>query len=164
MSLRLWNATLLALAVSSASAVSTAPAFAQAAGPLAAFAGSFRGGGAVIGSDGHRERLSCRARGGVGDGGNALSQNIVCASDSYRFNISSNVVAEGGRVNGQWSESTRGVSGTISGRVGAGRFSGGVNGGGFTASVSLRATGRGLSMSLAPSGGDVSRVEVSLSR
>jgi hypothetical protein len=141
-----------------------APPYAQAAGPLAAFAGNFHGGGAVIGADGHRERLSCRARGGVGDGGNALSQNIVCASDSYRFNINSNVVAEGGRLSGQWSESTRGVSGSISGSVGNGRFSGGVNGGTFTASVSLRATGRGLSMSLAPSGGDVSRVDVSLSR
>ena len=161
MVLSMGNATaLLALAA----LTGASPAFAQAAGPLAAFAGSFRGGGAVIGSDGHRERLSCRARGGVGEGGHALSQNIVCASDSYRFNISSNVIAEGGRLSGQWSEATRGVSGSISGRVGEGRFSGGVNGGGFTAAVSLRATGRGLSMSLAPSGGDVSRVEVNLSR
>jgi hypothetical protein len=151
-------AALLALAIHDA------PAFAQAAGPLSAFAGSFRGGGAVVGSDGHRERLSCRARGGVGGGGRSLQQNIVCASDSYKFNISSSVVADGGRLSGQWSESTRGVSGSISGRVSDGRFSGGVNGGGFTASVSLRATGRGLSMSLVPSSGDVSRVEVSLSR
>ncbi|MCW2284503.1 hypothetical protein M2323_002281 [Rhodoblastus acidophilus] len=143
-------------------AMCATPAF--AAGPLAAFAGNFHGGGAVIGSDGHRERLSCRARGGVGEGGHALSQNIVCASDSYRFNIVANVVAQGAEASGQWSESTRGVSGSIAGRVGEGRFSGAVNGGGFTASVSLRATGRGLSMSLAPSGGDVSRVDVSLSR
>ena len=157
-------AATLALSLAGASFFAPTAVIAQAAGPLSAFAGNFHGGGAVIGSDGHRERISCRARGGVGEGGHALSQTITCASDSYRFNINSNVIAEGGRVSGQWSESTRGVSGSISGSVGKGRFSGGVNGGGFTASVSLRATGRGLSMSLAPSGGDVSRVDVSLSR
>jgi hypothetical protein len=161
MFLRSLNVTAAMLALA---ALTGAPAFAQSSGPLAAFAGSFHGGGAVIGSDGHRERMSCRARGGVGSGGRALSQTIVCASDSYRFNISCNLVAEGGRLSGQWSESTRGVSGSISGRVSPGRISGGVNGGTFSASVSLRATGRGLSMSLAPSSGDVSRVEVSMSR
>jgi hypothetical protein len=140
------------------------PALAQSAGPFAAFAGGFHGGGAVIGSDGHRERISCRARGGVGEGGRELSQTIVCASDSYRFNITSNVVAEGGRASGQWSESTRGVSGSIAGHVSDGHFSGRVDGGTFTASVSLRATGHSLSMSLAPSDGDVARVEVNLSR
>ncbi|MCW2315650.1 hypothetical protein SAMN06265338_102155 [Rhodoblastus acidophilus] len=144
--------------------VCAAPALAQSAGPFSAFAGNFHGGGAVIGSDGHRERISCRARGGAGDGGRSLTQSVVCASDSYRFNINSNVVAEGGSVRGEWSETTRGVSGSISGRVSDGSFNGRVDGGTFTASVALRATGRGMSMSLAPSDGDVARVEVSLSR
>jgi hypothetical protein len=151
-------------AVAGAALAQSPSARAQAGGPFAEFAGNFHGGGAVIGSDGHRERISCRARGGVGGGGSQLSQKIVCASDSYRFDINSNVSAEGGRVHGQWSESTRGVSGSISGHVSEGRFSGGVNGGSFTASVSLRASGHGMSMSLSPSAGDVARVEVSLSR
>ncbi|MBB4197761.1 hypothetical protein CCR94_08005 [Rhodoblastus sphagnicola] len=141
-----------------------APALAQSAGAFSGFAGSFHGGGSVVGSDGHRERISCRARGGVSEGGQSLSQTIVCASDSYRFSINLNVVAQGGRVSGEWSETTRGVSGSISGRVSDGHFSGGVDGGTFRASVSLRASGHGLSMTLAPSDGDVSRVEVSLSR
>jgi hypothetical protein len=155
----------LVLATLTAAGLAPAPdAHAQAGGPFAAFAGNFHGGGFVIGSDGNRERISCRARGGLGEGGHELSQKIVCASDSYRFDINSSLVAEGGRVRGQWSESTRGVSGSISGHVGEGHFSGGVDGGSFTASVSLRASGHGLSMSLAPSSGDVARVEVSLSR
>jgi hypothetical protein len=162
-----WNATAnerRGLAIAAFAGLALTSATALAAGPFAPFAGSFRGGGAVIGADGHRERISCRARNGVGEAGHAMSQDIVCASDSYRLDIHSNVIAQGDEARGQWSESTRGVSGTIYGRVGDGRFSGGVNGGGFTAAVSLRATGHGLSMSLAPSGGDVSRVEVHLSR
>jgi len=141
-----------------------APTLAHAAGPFAAFAGNFHGGGAVIGSDGHRERISCRARASVGGGGTSMSQTIVCASDSYRINITSNVVASGGSVSGSWTETTRGVSGSIAGRASDGQFSGRVDGGTFAASVAMRATGRGLSLSLAPNGGDVARVEVSMSR
>ena len=130
------------------------PAQAQSAGPFGAFAGNFHGGGSVVGADGRRERISCRARAGVGEGGRAMSQTIVCASDTYRLSINSNVRADGGAVSGSWSESTRGVSGTISGRVSDGRFSGRVDGGVFAASIALRASGRGLSMTLASSGGD----------
>jgi hypothetical protein len=137
---------------------------AQAAGPFAPFAGSFRGGGAVVGSDGHRERISCRANGAVGSDGFELSQTIVCASDSYRLDIRARVNAEGGAVRGQWQESTRGVTGSISGRVSEGSFSGNVSGGSFSAGVSLRASGRRLSFDLRPHGGDVASVDVSLSR
>ena len=153
-----------ALALACAVPAQADPAEAGPAGPFGAFAGNFHGGGSVVGSDGHRERISCRARAGVGEGGRAMSQTITCASDSYRFNINSSVRAEGGAVSGSWSETTRGVSGSISGRVSDGTFSGRVDGGTFVASVALRASGHGLSMSLAPSGGDVARVEVSMSR
>lgn len=137
---------------------------AQAAGPFSPFAGSFHGGGAVIGSDGHRERISCRANGSVGADGAELSQSIVCASDSYRLQISGRVVAQGGAVTGQWQESTRGVSGSISGRVSEGRLSGSVAGGSFSAGLSLHASGGRLNFNLRPQGGDVTSVSVSLSR
>jgi hypothetical protein len=146
-----------------ASALCSQPVSAQAAG-FEPFAGSFHGGGEVIGSDGHRERISCRVRGAVGGGGESLSQNIVCASDSYRMDIHDSAVEEGGSVRGQWQETTRGVSGNLSGRLSGGSFSGGVSGAGFSASFSIRASGRRLSFSLAPQGGDVARVEVSLSK
>jgi hypothetical protein len=151
-----------ALALACAAPAQAEPAEARAAGPFGAFAGNFHGGGMVTTTDGQRERLSCRARAGVGEGGRAMSQTITCASDSYRFNITANVRAEGGAVSGSWSESTRGVTGSISGRVSDGNFSGRVDGGAFAASVAMRATGRGLSMSLA--GGDAVRVDVSMSR
>jgi hypothetical protein len=140
------------------------PAPAQAAGPFSAFAGSFHGGGAVIGSDGHKERLTCRFTGTVGGGGESLSQSIVCASDSYRLDIHGHAAAQGGAVTGEWQESTRGVAGSLSGRVSDGHFSGSVSGRSFNAAVSLRASGRRLSFDLRPQGGDVARVDVSLSR
>ncbi len=133
-------------------------------GPLAPFAGYYRGGGTVIGSDGHRERLRCRASGSVGAGGDAMSQEIVCASDSYRFDIRSRVVAQGGAVHGVWQEASRGVSGELHGRVSNGYFRGYVVGAGFNAGVSLRARGRHLTFGLRPQGADVASVEVYLSR
>jgi len=151
-------------ALAFATVLSPAPAPAQSAGPFSPFAGSFRGGGAVIGSDGHKERLSCRVSGTVGDGGESLTQTIVCASDSYRFDIHGHAVAQGGSVRGDWQESTRGVSGALSGRVSDGHFSGSVAGGSFNAGFSLRVSGRRLSFDLRPQGGDVARVDVSLSR
>lgn len=139
-------------------------ASAEPGGAFSAFAGSFRGGGEVLARDGHRERLSCRATGAVGGGGRTLSQNIVCASDSYRFDIRGQAAAEGSSVHGQWAETTRGVSGEISGRVSDERFNGIVNAGGFTAGFALRVSGRRMTFSLRPSDGDVARVDVSLSR
>jgi hypothetical protein len=147
-------------------AVLSAPALAlaQSAGPFSPFAGSFHGGGAVIGSDGHKERLTCRFTGTVGGGGESLTQTIVCASDSYRLDIRGHAVAQGGSVSGDWQESSRGIAGSLSGRVSDGHFSGSVSGGSFNAGVSLRVSGRRLSFDLRPQGGDVARVDVTLSR
>ncbi len=144
--------------------VSAQPAPAQGGGPFAPFAGSYRGGGVVVGTNGQRERLSCRDHGAVGDGGQSLSERMVCASDSYRFDIRTHAVAEGGSVRGEWQETTRGASGQFTGRVGPGRFNGSVQGGGFSAQFSLRASGRRQFFVLRPQGADVASVEVTLSR
>jgi len=152
--------------VLAALALSAGPpsASAQRAGPFSGFAGSFHGGGDVVSRDGHRERISCRATGAVGGGGRTLSQNIVCSSDSYRFDIRGQVAAEGSNVRGDWQETSRGVSGGISGRISDGRFAGAINAGGFNASFSLRASGRKMYFGLRPSGSDVASVSVALSR
>jgi hypothetical protein len=139
-------------------------ASAQEAGPFGVFAGNFRGGGVVIGTDGHKERISCRAGGSVTGGGSSLSESMVCASDSYRFDIRTRAVAEGGAVRGDWQETTRGVTGDFTGKVSGGQFNGSVEGGGFSAAFLLRASGRRLTFVLRPQGADVASVEVALSR
>jgi hypothetical protein len=139
-------------------------ASAQESGPFGVFAGSYRGGGVVVGTDGHKERISCRAGGEVTGGGRSLSESMVCASDSYRFDIRTRAVAEGGAVRGDWQETTRGVTGDFTGKVSSGQFSGSVEGGSFSAAFLLRVSGRRLTFLLRPQGADVASVEVALSR
>ena len=116
---RLIFAALALFAASFASSTSHAQS-----GPFTGMAGNWSGGGTVTLDDGSTERIRCRATYAVGAGGNGLNQTLTCASDSYRFNLASNVVAEGGSLRGTWSESTRNVSGNLEGRGSRRQFSG----------------------------------------
>jgi hypothetical protein len=124
----------------SVAAISGSASFAQS-GPFAGMAGTWSGGGTVTLDDGSTERIRCRATYAVGSGGNGLNQSLTCASDSYRFNLSSNVVAQGSALSGTWSEATRGVSGTLEGRGSGGNFQVVANAPGFTANISLTTRG-----------------------
>ena len=106
-------------------------------GPFAGMAGNWSGSGTVTLDDGSTERIRCRATYAVGAGGNGLNQTLTCASDSYKFNLASNVVAQGGVLSGTWSESSRGVNGTIEGRGSNGNFQVTASAPGFTAGLSL---------------------------
>jgi hypothetical protein len=110
-------------------------------GPFAGMAGSWSGGGTVTLDDGSSERIRCRATYAVGAGGTGLNQSLTCASDSYRFILSSNVVAQGGALSGTWSESSRGVSGNLEGRGSNGNFQVVASAPGFTANLSLATHG-----------------------
>ena len=110
-------------------------------GPFAGMAGNWSGGGTVTLDDGSTERIRCRASYAVGGGGTGLNQSLTCASDSYKFNLASNVVSEGGSLSGTWSESSRGVVGTIQGRGSNGNFQAVASAPGFTANISLSTRG-----------------------
>jgi len=56
--------------------------------------------------DGSTEKIRCRATYAVGAGGTASTRGSL-ASDSYKFDLGSNVIAEGGSLSGTWSESSR---------------------------------------------------------
>ena len=136
---------------------------ARSEGPFSRFSGAWRGSGEVVGSDGTRERIACRANYDIASGGAALSQSLVCASDSYRFDVRSNVVADGDKVQGQWQETTRNVTGNVLGQVADGDFEGNVSGPGFTAELSLKMTGRKQAVNITPHGGDIANVAIVLS-
>src|SRR5947199_9917534 len=89
--------------------VSGSESYAQS-GPFAGMAGVWAGGGTVTLDDGSSERIRCRATYAVSRDGSGLNQSLTCASDSYRFNLASNVVASGGSLSGTWSESSRGIT------------------------------------------------------
>ena len=136
---------------------------AWAAGPFRPFLGSWRGTGAITGSDGRREPISCRAT-YESDDEQSLSQSLVCASDSFRLNIECRASAEGGQLQGQWRETTRNVEGTLSGEIGRGDFEGQVQGSGFTAQISLRVGGKKQAVHIQPSAGDIQSVDIVLTR
>src|SRR5215475_4062966 len=129
---------LFAAAVLFAATICGSPSYAQS-GPFAGLAGSWHGGGTVSLDDGSTERIRCRATYAVS--GPSMDMTLTCASDSYKFNLQGNVVSQGGAITGTWSESSRGVSGTLQGHGGGGNFQVLASAGGFNANISLSTRG-----------------------
>ena len=91
---------------------------AQAAtGPFAAMAGSWSGGGTLTTADGAQERLRCRATYSPAGGEDSLHLSLQCASDSYKFDVASDVVNRDGAISGSWNEALHNASGSVSGRA-----------------------------------------------
>jgi hypothetical protein len=114
---------------------------AQSGGAFAGMAGVWSGAGTVTLDDGSTERIRCRATYAVGAGGNGLQQTLTCASDSYKFNLSSNVVAQGSAISGTWNEASRNINGNIEGRSGPGVVQVVATAPGFSANISLTTRG-----------------------
>jgi hypothetical protein len=135
-----------------------------AVGPFAAMAGSWSGGGTLTMADGRAERLRCRAAYDVGGGGSTLRLNLRCASDSYNFDLSSDVEYQGGAIRGSWSEASRNASGTISGRATGDQIQAAARGQNFAANLSLVTRGNRQTISIRSEGTEISGVSVALSR
>jgi len=129
--------------------------------PFAGFSGAWSGNGTVSMSDGSTERIRCRATYAVDGTGRALSQTLRCASDSYKFELSSNVQSQGNRVSGNWSESTRNVFGNLQGTAGGGQISVVAEAVGFSANLTLRTNGNRQSVQLS-SNGDIKGVSITM--
>ena len=71
-------------------------------------------GGRVVLSDGQVERIRCQATDEVEDGGNAMRQQLRCASPSYHFDVRNTVTHRQG-MTGNWNETTRNVGGQVTG-------------------------------------------------
>jgi hypothetical protein len=125
---------------------STTLVHAQAGGPYAGMAGNWAGGGSITLDDGSRERIRCRASYQVA--GPNMTMSLTCASDAYKFNLSANVVDQGGQVSGTWSEASRGISGSLQGRGGGGNFQVVASTAGFNANISLRTAGNKQSVTM----------------
>jgi hypothetical protein len=133
-------------------------------GPFAGLAGSWSGGGTVALANGPRERIRCRAHYSVGGGGTSLQQSLRCASDSYRFDLSSNVQAQGAQISGTWSEASRNIQGVLFGQVQPGRISVNVTGPAFVANLSLATHGDKQSVTINSTGAQPAGATITLSR
>ena len=143
------------------------PILAQSApiGPFAGLSGYWIGAGTVTMSNGSRERLRCKAVYAVNDAGKALNQSLRCASDSYRLEISSNVISNGGTISGTWGETTRHATGNITGRASNAEIQARVEGAGFSAGVQMRLEGDRQSVSIRPAGAaEVADVAITMRR
>jgi len=147
--------TVLSLSTGAASAATT---------PFTAMAGSWSGGGVLSTTDGGQERLRCRAAYDVAAGGDELRLNLRCASDSFNFDLASNVEYRGGAISGSWREATRNASGTISGRAVGDRVEAAARGNNFSANLYLTTRGRRQTVSIHPQGTNVRGVSLALER
>jgi len=154
-----------AASVATALLLSLAPSLAAAqSAPFAGIAGVWAGTGAISLAGGSQERIKCRATYAVGDNGSGLQQTLRCASDSYKFELSSNVRSDGGRISGTWSEATRGVSGEVQGRAQGGLFQVVVSSPAFTADLVLTTRGNSQTVKITSQGTEFSGVTITLSR
>jgi hypothetical protein len=148
------------LAAVSAVLALPAPSLAES-GPFSGFSGAWTGGGTISMADGSKERLRCRAN--YRSGGTSLQQSLRRASDSYNFELASNVVSSGDRVTGTWSESSRGISGSLEGRASGGRIVVTVDAPGFSANLSLSTHGNRQNVSIT-SQSEIRGISISLNR
>ncbi|MGF6309394.1 hypothetical protein ABIB82_004008 [Bradyrhizobium sp. i1.8.4] len=130
-----------AVGVGAALMLSASAVHAQAGGPFAGFAGSWSGTGTVALSNGTTERIRCKADYKVAASGMSLKQTLHCASDSYKFDLSSDVTSQGDRISGNWSEASRNIFGNLQGTAGGGRIDVFVEASGFAANLNLQTNG-----------------------
>jgi hypothetical protein len=121
-------------------------------GPFAGFNGAWTGNGTVALSDGTTERIRCKADYKVNGSGLGLKQNLHCASDSYKFDLSSDVTSQGDRISGNWSEASRNVFGNLQGTAGGGRIEVFVEAAGFAANLTLQTTGNKQTVQISSKG------------
>ncbi len=141
---------------------SVSAATAQSA-PFAGFDGAWAGNGTVSLSDGSHESLRCRATYKVDGSGQSLQQTLRCASDSYKFDLSSNVTSAGDRISGNWTETSRGLNGQLQGTAGGGKIDVFVEAAGFAANLTLTTRGNKQSVQI-NSKGDIRGVNITMTK
>ena len=141
-----------------------AETFAQSGQPFAGMTGVWSGKGTISLEGGAHEAIRCRATYAVRSDGNALQQTLRCASDSYKIELTSNVVSEGGKLKGTWSEATRNVSGDVEGSTSGGKFQVVVRAGTFSANLSLTTRGNSQSVVIRSEGGEFKGANITLTR
>jgi hypothetical protein len=152
-----------AAGIGAALMLSVSAGHAQSGSPFAGFDGTWSGTGTVALSDGSVERIRCKADYKVNNGGMGLKQSLHCASDSYKFDLSSDVTSNGDRISGSWSEASRNVFGDLQGTAGGGQIEVFVEANGFAANLTLRTNGNKQTVQIS-SKGEIRGVNITMVR
>jgi hypothetical protein len=132
--------------------------------PFAAMAGTWQGGGTIDLTGEIHEKLRCRATYNYGQSSSSLALAIRCASDNYKFELTSNVVDRGGRISGQWSEATYNVTGSINGRVAGNKVMAVAQSDGLNADIAVTTTGNQQSVTITPKSTYVISVQIAMAK
>ena len=154
----------LALFLISSPVSAQSPADAATGGTFAGLGGNWSGTGTIFVADGGSERIRCRATYTVGAGNMTLQQNLRCASDSYKFELTTDIKSNGGNVTGYWSEATRNINGTLEGSGGSGQFNVLVSANGFAAELNLTLNGGKQTIVMSSKNTDLRGLNISMSK
>ncbi len=143
--------------------LSMAAGHAQSSGPFAGFDGTWSGTGTVSLSDGQTEHIRCKANYRVNPNGLSLKQTLDCASDSYKFDLTSDVTSNGDRISGNWSEKSRNIFGNLQGTAGGGTIEVFVEANGFAANLTLRTNGTKQTVQIS-SKGEIRGVNITMTK
>ncbi len=135
----------------------------HAAGPFDGMSGVWTGRGTIELEGGSTEKIRCKATYAISKDGQGLNQSLLCASDSYKFELKSDVVAKGGVLSGSWRETSRNVGGSLEGSAGNGQFNVDVSAPAFTAKLKLTTRGDRQNVVI-NSDGQFKGAKISLSR
>jgi hypothetical protein len=147
----LFGQAITAAGVGAALLLSVSAGHAQS-NPFAGFDGAWSGTGSVTLSDGSNERIRCKANYKLDNTGLNLKQSLHCASDSYKFDLNSDVRSQGDQIIGLWTESNRNVNGNLHGTAGGGSIDVFVEAAGFAANLTLRTNGTKQTVSISSKG------------
>ena len=131
-------------------------------GPFAQLIGSWAGSGTIKLAQGGSERIRCKANYDFVSE-TSVQLRLVCASDSYKFDLIGSMQTHGGAITGNWTEATRNVAGSITGKVTGSQIYVGTSGA-LTAGLTLSVAGGRQSVSLRSQGTSIQSVSITMTR
>jgi hypothetical protein len=132
--------------------------------PFAHLAGSWSGQGKITVQNGSSERIRCRGNYRAGETGSTLTISLRCASDSYKFELASDVTYDNGNISGSWNETTRSVYGQLTGRATANNITAQASAVGVTAAISIATRGNSQNVTIRSPGSEISEIAVTMAR
>jgi hypothetical protein len=133
-------------------------------GPFGGLAGAWSGNGKILVKDGGNENIRCRATYTISSTGSGLGQVLSCASDSYRFDLTTNVTAAGSTLSGNWSETSRKMNGTLTGKINGDKIDALVEANGYSGSLTVHTSGNRQTIALRSQSTDLRGVDITLTR
>jgi hypothetical protein len=138
------------------------PAGETRADPLGELPGRWSGSGSIRMANGTTQSVKCVATYFVT--GSNVTQNLRCASPSYKIDTKARLAVRGGQVTGNWEERQYAQTGTVSGRMTSNGFNLQISGAQIKAALHLTTTACKQSLSITPKVFDISRLSIGLGK